>query len=237
MKAGLIDDAQEFIFFGLLNVEDEMIKSQLNDALEISVALKNMSPYHASNEYNYLNMLRQKSIHYVLEPANPIFGGSVSLEMIRDFSNNFLKSLKSYASSMFSRMTSDIEYSEEAEKAFEKLANPLITGSSYGSFKFSLANDFLNRTGEDEKVNKLKSSIVEKYHENIFTNPLDEESIKVAKKEFSNEELNNIFRPLTRIKAKNTPYKVGYYDTQNFNKVFLPKIATAQRKNLLPINE
>ncbi len=237
LKAGLIDNAQEFIFFGLLNVEDEVIKSQLNDALEISVALKNMSPYNASNEYNYLNILRQKSIHYVLEPANPMFGGSVSLEMISDFSNNFLKSLKSYATSMFTRMASNNEYSEEAEKAFGRLANPLITGSSYGSFKFSLANDFLNRLGEDEKVNKLKSNIIEKYHENIFTNPLDEESIQAVKKEFNNEELNNIFRPLTRIKAKNTPYKVGYYDTQNFTKVYLPKIATAQRKSLLPIHE
>jgi len=94
LKAGLIDKAQEFIFFGLLNLNDEVIKSQLNDALEISISLKNMSPYNASNEYNYLNLLRQKSIHYVLEPSNTVFGGSVSLEMVRDFSNNFLKSLK-----------------------------------------------------------------------------------------------------------------------------------------------
>ncbi|MET2983993.1 hypothetical protein [Aureibaculum conchae] len=237
LKAGLIDSAQEFIFFGLLNIKDELIKSQLNDALEVSVALKNMSPYNASNEYNYLNLLRQKSIHYVLEPSHKIFGGSVSLEMVRDFSNNFLKSLKSYASSMFSRMTKDLDYSVEAKKEFEELANPLLTGTSYGSFKFSLANDFLNRKGEDDKINQLKSDIVQKYHTNIFTNPLDLESIKALKKEFDNEEINYIFRPLTRIKAKNTPYKVGYYDTENFNKVFIPRIRIEQKKKLLPIVE
>ncbi len=235
LKAGLIDNAQKFIFFGLLNIEDEIIRTQLNDALEISVSLKNMSPYNASSEYNYLNLLRSRSIHYVIEPSHSVFGGSVSLEMVRDFSNNFLKSLKSYASSMFTRMTTELDYSEKAEKEFEKLANPLLTGSSYGSFKFSLANDFLNREGEDEKVNQLKSSIVEKYHNNIFTNPLDTEDIKVLKEEFDNEEINNIFRPLTKIKAKNTPYKVGYYDTENFNKVFVPRIATEQKKKLLPI--
>ena len=237
LKAGLIDNAQEFIFFGLLNIKDEIIKSQLNDALEISVSLKNMSPYYASSEYNYLTLLRQKSVHYILEPSNPIFGGSVSLEMVRDFSNNFLKSLKSYASSMFTRMTEGLDFSVEAEKEFEKLANPLVTGSAYGSFKFSLANDFLNRDGEDQIVNKLKSNIIEKYHENIFTNPLDSESIKVLKAEFDSEEINEIFRPLTRIKAKNAPYKVGYYDTENFNKVFIPRIATEQKKELLPIIE
>jgi len=209
----------------------KLLKNQLNDALEILISLKNMSPYNASNEYNYLNLLRQKSIHYILEPSNLIFGGSVSLEMVRDFSNNFLKSLKSYAASMFTRMTKDLDFSDEARKEFEKLANPLVTGSSYGSFKFSLANDFLNRDGEDENVNNLKANIVEKYHNNIFTNPLDSENIENLKKEFDYEEINEIFRPLTRIKAKNTPYKVGYYDTENFSKIFIPKIATEQKRN------
>ena len=40
LKSGLIERAQEFIFFGLLNITDEIIKSQLNNALEISVSLK-----------------------------------------------------------------------------------------------------------------------------------------------------------------------------------------------------
>jgi hypothetical protein len=237
LKAGLIDNAQEFIFFGLLNVKDEVIKSQLNEALEISVSLKNMSSYNASIEYNYLSVLRQKSVHYVLEPSFTAFGGSVSLEMVRDFSNNFLKSLKSYASSMFLRISKDLDYSEEAEKEFKKLANPLLTGSSYGSFKFSLANDFLYREGENPDINKLKSNIVQKYHNNIFTNPLNSENIKILKKEYSANEINDIFRPLTRIKAKNTPYKVGYYDAENFTKIFIPRIATEQKKKLLPIIE
>jgi len=237
LKAGLIENAQEFIFFGLLNIKNELIKSQLNDALEISVSLKNMSPFKASSEYNYLNLLRQKSIHYVLEPSSTVFGGSVSLEMVRDFSSNFLKSLKSYALSMYTRMAKGIDAFEENDKEFEKLANPLLTSSSYGSFKFSLANDFLKRYGEDERINELKSNIVEKYHNNIFTNPLDSHNIKILKREFNNEEINDIFRPLSRIKAKNSPYKVGYYNTENFSKIFVPRIATEQKKELLPIKE
>lgn len=237
LKAGLIDNAQEFIFFGLLYVKDEFIKSQLNDALEISVSLKNMLPFNASSEYNYLNILRQKSIHYVLEPSSIVFGSSVSLEMVRDFSLNFLKSLKSYASSMFTRMAESSNYFDKKEKEFEKLVNPLLTSSSYGSFKFSLANDFLKRDGEDERINKLKSNIVENYHNNIFINPLDSRNIKILKREFNNEEINDIFRPLSKIKAKNTPYKVGYYKTENFSKIFIPRIATEQKKELLPIKE
>ncbi|WP_299123172.1 hypothetical protein [uncultured Winogradskyella sp.] len=237
LKAGLIDKAQEFIFFGLLNCKDELIKSQLNDALEIAISLKNMSQTVASSEYNYLSILRQKSIHYVLEPSIGSFGGSVSLDMIRDFSSNFLKSLKSYASSTFKRITSDLDYSEEAGKEFERLTNPLVTGSSYGSFKFSIANDFIGRPGEDEKIVALKSNIIKKYHENIFTNPLKDEDIKVLKEGYSKEEINQIFRPLTKIKSRNSHYKVGYYDTENFSKVFVPKIANDQKKKLLPIQE
>ncbi|MHB1107627.1 MAG: hypothetical protein ACYCZ2_14825 [Lutibacter sp.] len=237
LKAGLIDKAQEFIFFGLLNSKDELIKSQLNDALEIAISLKNMSAVSASTEYNYLSILRQRSIHYVLEPSVYDFGGSVSLDMIRDFSNNFLKSLKSYASSAFKRLTKDLDYSEQAEREFEKLANPLITGSSYGSFKFSIANDFLSRPGEDVKILKLKSDIVNKYHKNIFTNPLNDDDIKILKQGYTKEEINQIFRPITKIKSRNSLYKVGYYDTENFRKVFVPRIANAQKKKLLPIQE
>lgn len=237
LKAGLIDKAQKFIFFGLLNCKDELIKSQLNDALEIAISLKNMSQTIASSEYNYLSILRQKSVHYVLEPSIGSFGGSVSLDMIRDFSSNFLKSLKSYASTTFKRITSDLDYSEEAEKEFERLTNPLVTGSSYGSFKFSIANDFIGRPGEDEKIVALKSNIIKKYHENIFTNPLKDEDIKVLKEGYSKEEINQIFRPLTKIKSRNSHYKVGYYDTENFSKIFLPKIANDQKKKLLPIQE
>lgn len=94
LKAGQIENAQKFIFFGLLNIKDELITSQLNNALELSVSLKNLSPEAVSGEFNYLNLLRQRSMHYVLEPSNLDFGQSVSLEMVKDFSEGYLKSLK-----------------------------------------------------------------------------------------------------------------------------------------------
>ena len=58
LKAGLVANAQRFIFFGLLNSKDELIKSQLNNALELSVSLTNLSPQEATKEFNYLNLLR-----------------------------------------------------------------------------------------------------------------------------------------------------------------------------------
>lgn len=237
LKAGLIRKSQEFIFFGLLNIKDEEIISQLNNALELSISFRNLNSLNASEEYSYLNRLRQNSIHYVMEPAQNFFGESVSMSMVKDFSENFLKSFKSYAATMFSRLIKDENYTENAAKEFAKLANPLFTNISYGSFKFSLANDFLSREGEDEKVKELKSNLVQKYHYNIFTNPLNQQDIKDFKEQFTEEEINNIFRPLINIKSRNTPYKIGYYDLENFNKVFLNKIASEQKKKLLPIKE
>jgi len=237
LKAGFIEKAQEFIFFGLLNCKDPLIKNQLNNALEIALSLRNISAEEASGEYNYLTKLRQRSIHYVLEPSIHTFGGSVSLDMIRDFSNNFLKSLKAYAFSVFKSTIGESNYTENAINEFVKLTNPLVTGTSYGSFKFSIANDYLSRLGEAKEIVELKSSIISKYHENIFTNPLEDEDIKVLKEEYNSEEINQIFRPLTKIKSRNTPYKIGYYDTENFNKIFVPQIASKQKKKLIPVQQ
>lgn len=38
LKAGQIEKAKKFIFFGLLNTQDPLIKSQLNNALELAVS-------------------------------------------------------------------------------------------------------------------------------------------------------------------------------------------------------
>lgn len=86
IKAGQIEQAKKFIFFGLLNFTDKLIIEQLNNALELAVSLGKLNPDAASREFNYLNLLRQRSIHYVIEPANLSFGHSVSLESIKDFS-------------------------------------------------------------------------------------------------------------------------------------------------------
>lgn len=234
LKAGDVENAQRFIYFGLLHLKDEVIKDQLNNALELAVGLKNMKPQAASSEYNYLGLLRQRSVHYILEPVTQSFGNSVSLEMIKDFSDGYLKSLRSYALSMYKRLLDIKDDIDEAiSKEFERLINPLVTSSAHGSFKFSIANDFLVRIGEKKDVVQLKANIIDKYHKEIFTNPLGDEDIEKIKKTYSEEEVNDIFRPLTRIKANKTPYKVGYYDSDNFNKVFVDRIVNKQRKKLL----
>ncbi|MBL0200973.1 MAG: hypothetical protein IPP81_12830 [Chitinophagaceae bacterium] len=236
LKAGLIENAQKFIFFGLLNIKDELIKSQLNNALELSVSMNNISPEAASGEFNYINLLRQRSVHYIIEPASPIHGKSASLEMIKDFTESYLKSLKAYAISKFKTML-DLgdEFSTAMAKEIDKLINPLVTSSAYGSFKFSIANDFLTREGEKKELVELKANVVAKYHNEIFVNPLSDGDIDSIKKNYSEEEVNEIFRPLTKIKANNTAYKIGYYDSDNFNKIFASRIVNKQRRKLLSV--
>lgn len=238
IKAGQIEEAKKFIFFGLLNSKDIQIKEQLNNALELAVSIGNLSPDAASKEFNYLNSLRQRSIHYVIEPASLSFGHSVSLESIKDFSESYLKSLKAFAVSKLKRV---LKIEEELEEGFlneiENLINPLVTSSSYGSFKFSIANDFLSRSGDKKEFVEIKSNVVAKYHKEIFINPLTDEDIEIIKKNYSEEEVNDIFRPLIKIKSNNTPFKVGYYDTEDFNKKFVSKIVNKQKQKLITVKQ
>ncbi|MDD4554437.1 MAG: hypothetical protein PHP04_09570 [Bacteroidales bacterium] len=236
IKAGQIEDAKRFIFYGLLNIKDIQIKEQLNDALELAVSLGTLPTDEASREYNYINLLRQRSIHYVLEPANLAFGYSVSLEMIKDFSESYLKSLKAFAISKFNKVvTAGQKIEKEFIKEIEKIVNPLVTSSAYGSFKFSIANDFLLREGESEDVVNLKANVVSKYHNEIFVNPLTDSDIEVIKKDFSEEDVNEIFRPLTKIKANSSPYKIGYYDPEDLKKKYVGRIINKQKQKLLTV--
>lgn len=236
IKAGMIENAKKYIFFGLLNSKDEQIINQLNNALEIVISLGQVSKNEASREFNYLNLLRQRSVHYILEPATMAFGHSVSLESIKDFTGDYLKSLKAFATSKIKQL---LNLSEEIEDSLrneiDKIVNPLVTSSSYGSFKFSIANDFLSRVGESDELRQLKANVVEKYHNEIFVNPLTDDDIRLIKDSYSADDVNEIFRPLARIKSNNAPYKVGYYDSDDFSKRFVSKIINTQRKKLITV--
>jgi len=145
LKAGQIKRSQDFIFFGLLNITDELIKVQLSEALEISISLKNFDIKTASENYGYLSILRQRSTQYILEPLIPKFGTSVSLEMVMDFSESYLKSIKAYAVASFKRLSKEtlnafVDIDAAAQKIKECI-NPLITDAAHGSFKFSIANN------------------------------------------------------------------------------------------------
>jgi hypothetical protein len=236
IKAGMVENAKRFIFFGLLNSKDEQIRSQLNNALELAVSLGQMTNDAASREFNYINLLRQRSVHYIIEPTAPVFGHSVSLESIRDFTGDYLKSLKAFA---ISKLRQVLKLGDEIEDSFrneiDKLINPLVTSSAYGSFKFSIANDFLSREGESQELLELKANVVAKYHNEIFVNPLTDDDIQKIKSNYSPDEVNEIFKPLTRIKSNSSRYKVGYYDSEDFNKKFVSKIVNKQRQKLLTV--
>ena len=236
LKAGQIESAKKFIFFGLLYTQDKLIQEQLNNALELAVSFGNMAAEKASAEFSYINLLRQRSIHYIIEPANPAFGRSISLANIKDFTEGYLKSLKAYAVSKFRRIIEiEEEISESAFKEVEKIVNPLVTSSAYGSFKFSVANDFLAREGEKREILDFKANVVSKYHNEVFINPLEDNDIEFIKKNYSEDEVNEIFRPLSKIKSNNTPYKVGYYDSESFSKKFVNPIVNKQRQKLLTV--
>lgn len=238
LKAGLVEEAKRFIFFGLLNSQDELIKSQLNDALELAVSLTDLNPETASGEFNYINLLRQRSMHYTLEPAASKFGHSVSLEMIKDFVDGYLKSLRAFAKSKLRKI---VDINEEIEskviKDFENSISPLLTHSGYGSFKFSIANDIISRPGEQRKLAELKSNIVSKYHNEIFINPLTDDDISRIKKAFDEDEVNEIFRPLAKIKSNNSPYRISFFDTEDYNKKSVTRIVNKQRKQLLTVKQ
>lgn len=237
LKAGQLDAAQKFIFFGLLNIQDLSVKSQLNDALELLMSFRGLSPSAASSEYSYLNRLRLRSISYVMEPSLPVYGHSVSLQMINQFIENYLKSLKAFAISKYkSTIATTDKLLDSFDREIDNIINPLVTNSSYGSFKFSIANDFLSRQGEEKEIIDFKTTIISKYHDEIFTNPLSDEDIISIKENYKEDEVNEIFRPLAKIKSANSPYKLAYYDPETYNKVYATKIINKQKKQLITIN-
>ncbi len=238
IKAGLIDSAKKFIFFGLLNISDEAVKNQLENALQIIMGYGQNNSEEAMRELNYINLLRQRSVHYSIEPRAPFYGKSVSLEMIKKFADEYLKSLKAYSIAEIKKLR---DYKESIEKTFSnrigEFINPLITNSAYGSFKFSIANDFVKREGESQEFVHFKTNIILKYHNEIFTNPLDEGQIQQIKKGFTEEEVNEIFKPLIRIKSNNSAFEVAYYDNETFQKKYSKKILNKQKKQLLNVNK
>ena len=120
-----------------------------------------------------------------------------------------------------------------SQEEIDRIINPVITNSSYGSFRFSIANDWMKRNDEEKEIVNLKSNIVKNFHNEIFINPLGEQEITEIKEEFSEEEINEIFRPLAKIKSNNSGYSIGVYDTDSFSKKYIPKIVNKQKKELL----
>src|SRR5258708_22045660 len=119
LKAGAIEEAQKLIFWGLLNIEDPKIKEQLNEALEYSIALKTADSRDASYNFEYLRRLRQRSVYYTIESALPKFGTAVTFEMVKDFAEEYLKSLKAYSVSIFKQVAT-----ERSEEHTSELQSP-----------------------------------------------------------------------------------------------------------------
>lgn len=176
LKAGNIDSAERFIFWGLANTLDKFTKNQFYEALEFVVSFRNMNKKDFGRSMDYIIRLRQKSILYVIEPKVPIYDTAVTLDMISDFTSNYSDSLKAFSSVLFknefnNKYQSEIE-TDDAAELFKKEINPIVANTGYGSFKIAISMDWINRNNEPDEKTKLKSNILIKYHTDIFTNPL-----------------------------------------------------------------
>lgn len=241
LKAGIIEGAEKFIFWGIINSQDKIIRDQLYEALDLCVSYRDLTSREISGNVDYIYKLRQKSIFYSIEPKSHQYSTAVSLEMISDFSNNYTKSLKAFSGSRyrdhFTNDNTSLQQQEKEVSEFQELINPMLTTARFGSFKFSIASDFLQRVGESEDFTRLKSNILIKYHDEVFTKDLTDENIDQLKSEFTNEEIDQIFRPLLNIKSNKADYSVSYIDRDSLKKVYLPNAKNIQKQKLLPKKE
>jgi hypothetical protein len=239
LKAGLPENAEKYIFLGIINTEDKYIKEQLYEALELCLSQRKLDQTDIFRNVHYINTLRQKSQYYSIEPLNDLNGGHVSLDVLSEFSNNYIKSFFAYSRQRYKESYLEIypnEY-ERVEKSsfhFQEKVKPLITSSSFGSFKFSIATDFVDYQNENKIVNKLKSNILFDYHNDIFIKELTDENIDSFKKRYTEDEITAIFKPLFNIKSNKSNYNVLYYDKEDLRKHTIKKENISQRKKLLP---
>ena len=177
----------------------------------------------------------------MIEPKARNFSSAVSLEMISDFANNFTKSLKAYSKYQFKQTfrnaTHDAEELEVNAEKFQEEVEPVLTTAAFGSFRFSVASDFLLRVGENEEVAALKAAVVQQYHETIFTRDMDSEFILEIKQNLSDEEIDHIFRPIFNIRSEKSEYRVSYYDKDTFRRKVLKRTVNADKNKLLPVKQ
>jgi len=241
LKAGYIEEAERYIFFGLVNIKDEIIKSELYEALELCIAHKGLSKNQISGNIEYIYGLRRKSLLYILEPKTPEFGKAVTLESITEFSNNYTKSLKAYSKSKFrnycSEKNTEHENLELAAEKFYKTIQPVVADAAFGSFKFSIASDFITRSGETTDFVSLKSNILIRYHDEVFSKELTDTQIGDYKNEYSPEEIEQIFRPIFNIRSNKTQYRVSYYDRESLKRQYISRSKNTEKVKLLPVRE
>ncbi|MCL1671689.1 hypothetical protein [Elizabethkingia ursingii] len=236
IKAGDIEKAKEYIFWGLLNLSDENIKKQLNDALEVVVSYGALAPEEVSKQYSHLTVLRQNSINYIIEPAKLTHGHSIGLDMIRSFADDYTKSIKAYT---LSKIKDIIEVTEEninkVRKEINEIINPLIVNAGYSSLRFGLANDFIRRGHEESEIIKLKENVIEDYHNEILINPLNENDIKEIKEKYTDDEIDSIFKPLIKMRSVNSNYNIGFYEKNSFRVTKPSKIGSKQKSKLISL--
>ncbi|WP_129022074.1 hypothetical protein [Edaphocola flava] len=233
LKSGQINPAKELIFKGLTVLENEEIKKELSEALEIAISLSKVGA--GENNYTYLNELRSRSIDYKLEPTSPTFGHSISLKNLQIFVDGYLKSIKSYARAVIKRrITETGEQIKQLNMKIENMFTPIVSNVNYSSFTISIANDFVQRAGEEEYLLKLKREIVGLYHNDIFSKDFKPADILHLAGIYSSSDINDIFKPLLKLKSSNAGFKISYFDKELLSHRSIPSYSSEEIRNLFP---
>jgi hypothetical protein len=241
LKAGAVEKSEKYIFWGLANTQDKIVRDQLYEALELCIAYRKLDPQEVSGNVDYIYTLRQKSILYTIEPKDRQYSSATTLEMISDFSANYTKSIKAFSKSKYKRSTlKKSNFSEDEDylaNEFQKLINPVLTSAGFGSFKFAVATDILGRPGETSEITKLKSNLLISYHDEIFSKDFSEADINYFRSEYSKEELEEIFRPVFNMRTSNAEYRIEYFDRESLTSKQIRRIGGKEKKALLPIRK
>jgi hypothetical protein len=222
IKSNEVTKAKKYLYHALAYCKDKSLLMQLEDIIKEVLLEGENAP-----SYNYLKTLRNNAIEYILDPLNPYHGTSISLENIKDFSTYYLAGLKAYGFALAKKINKNIDVIN-----VKKLFTPLVCDLNYGSCKISISMDYISR-GETEEFTEIKKDLVKSFHENILNNKLSNEDVATLKKQFSADDLDQIFRPVSKIRSVANSYAVTFINKQTIGRVTIPAISHMQRSILL----
>jgi|GEM_PF-5597796 len=207
LKAGRVAEAQRFIYFGLLNLTDEVILNELKDALKLSLLLEHGNAIKLSSEYSYLKKLKEHSKIYRIEPEKSEFYGQVTTNMIVDFFSSIHDSYGSYLRAALTKIEQVNLQPKFIESIVKNQTDFRVLGNWQGSFEVELVNDFVPY-GTSKEVNNVTINSLDIFTRDVLENPMDNEEITEIKKRYTQEEVNNIYGPIIKVRSSGSDFKI-----------------------------
>ena len=237
LKANKFDQAEFYIYAALQHATDADVRMQLKEALRYCLDNQQEELSLTENGFEYLDHLKKTQVSYVIEPVDHRFSTFVTVNQALSFLQNIKSSFSSFTQILFANtFKDDDKYAAEIEKHskfFAESAQPILAEAGIGSFKVSLATDSLNRMDEDKKIVMLKKDLLPTFHTKFMAADLHQGYIEDLKKEYDSENLDSIFRPILRIRDKNSQIKVSYIDRKSFKRRLISKTDNSHKNMLL----